>query len=379
MEKTIRVSTPSRICLFGEHLDYLGLEVIAAAINLRFYASVTPRKDKIIHIKIRDEKLGILGEENTGELYEETEIDLSQPIRYQNKRDYLKSSINILLKSGYILNHGFDIVMDSEIPIGKGMCSSTTMTVVLIKALLEAIDSPDKDNASLIALLGFKAEVTEFDEPGGMMDHYTSALGGLVHLNFAEGNAEAEKINRSIPGCFILFDSLQAKNTTKVLADAKIPVVAAVEELKDYGIGSVRDFYYDIDNMKYLEKLDEVKKNKIKASIDNYRILKEAEKMLKGYNFSPEAFGALIREHHANLRDGLGISTPALEKILETAYANGALGGKVNGSGGGGCCYVYAHEADGGRIMKAVRELGYPAQLMKQDTGVRKDKEQIGE
>jgi len=31
----IRVSSPGRVCLFGEHQDYLGLDVIAAAINLR--------------------------------------------------------------------------------------------------------------------------------------------------------------------------------------------------------------------------------------------------------------------------------------------------------------------------------------------------------
>ncbi|MCK9480075.1 MAG: galactokinase family protein, partial [Firmicutes bacterium] len=34
------VSTPSRLCLFGEHLDYLELEVIAVAINLRFSAEI---------------------------------------------------------------------------------------------------------------------------------------------------------------------------------------------------------------------------------------------------------------------------------------------------------------------------------------------------
>ena len=28
----VKASVPSRICLFGEHQDYLGLEVIAAAI-----------------------------------------------------------------------------------------------------------------------------------------------------------------------------------------------------------------------------------------------------------------------------------------------------------------------------------------------------------
>lgn len=30
----IKISTPSRLCLFGEHQDYLGLDVIALAIDL---------------------------------------------------------------------------------------------------------------------------------------------------------------------------------------------------------------------------------------------------------------------------------------------------------------------------------------------------------
>lgn len=37
VRKKICVSTPSRICLFGEHQDYLGLEVIASAIDMRFF------------------------------------------------------------------------------------------------------------------------------------------------------------------------------------------------------------------------------------------------------------------------------------------------------------------------------------------------------
>jgi galactokinase len=376
MRKKIYASTPSRICLFGEHQDYLGLEVIASAINLRFYASAVERQDSLIKIKIRDERLNYLGAENNGSLYEEKVIDLSKPIIYENKRDYLKSTLNILLKNGCRLEHGYDITMDSEIPIGKGMSSSTTMIVVLIKLLLEMTNSDDKNNPEKIALLGFMAEVAEFNEPGGMMDHYTSALGGLVHLKF-NGSTEVEKINRPIPGSFIIFDSLERKNTTKVLADAKMPVVSALEELKDSGISSVRDFYYDEDNMKYLGLLDETRKHKLTASINNYRILKDAEKLLKGYEFSPEKFGAFLKEHHENLRDGLGISTPIIEKILDTSYNNGALGGKVNGSGGGGCLYVYAHDEDCERIVKAVQDIGYPGKIMKQDNGVRKDREEF--
>ncbi len=372
MSKTVRVSTPSRICLFGEHQDYLGLEVIASAINLRFYAQAVERDDSLIKIKIRDERLNYLGAKNSEGLYEERTIDLSKPIVYTCKRDYLKSSVNVLLKNGYKIEHGYDIIMDSEIPIGKGMCSSTTMIIVLIKLLLECIGSGDKDDPEKIALLGFNAEVAEFNEPGGMMDHYTSAFGGLVHLKFNE-RTEIIRIDRTLPGSFILFDSLERKNTLKVLSDAKMPVLAALEDLKENGITSVKDFYFDESKMKYLEKLDETKRVKLSANIDNYRILKEAERMIKGNHFNPEHFGSLIKAHHANLRDALNISTPAIESILETAYKNGALGGKVNGSGGGGCAYVYAYDEDCNRILKAVRELGYPGKVLKQDVGVKVD------
>lgn len=376
MAKKIYVSTPSRICLFGEHQDYLGLEVIASAINLRFYASAVERKDRMIRIRIRDERLNYLGARNENCMYEEKLIDTSAPIIYDNKRDYLKSTVNILLKNGYEIRQGYDITMDSEIPIGKGMSSSTTMIVVLIKLLLEMLDSKDRNDPEKIALLGYNAEVAEFNEPGGMMDHYTSALGGMLHLRFNE-STEIEKINRRIPGSFIIFDSLERKNTTKVLADAKMPVVSALQELKRYGIASIRDFHNDETNTKYLSQLDETRRKKLAASIDNYRILKEAEKLLRDRNFSPERFGALIKKHHENLRDGLGISTPTIEKILDTAYKNGALGGKVNGSGGGGCLYVYAYDKDCERIVRAVNDMGFPGRIMKQDVGVRKDREEI--
>ena len=80
MSKTIKVSNPSRLCLFGEHQDYLGLEVVAVAINLRFSAEVTPRDDSIIRIKIRDEKLDTLNVENTEGLYQEYLTDISKEI-----------------------------------------------------------------------------------------------------------------------------------------------------------------------------------------------------------------------------------------------------------------------------------------------------------
>ncbi|MEA1880927.1 MAG: galactokinase family protein, partial [Candidatus Marinimicrobia bacterium] len=48
--KHLEISTPGRICLFGEHQDYLGLPVIAMAISLRAKIDGKKRKDRKVVI-----------------------------------------------------------------------------------------------------------------------------------------------------------------------------------------------------------------------------------------------------------------------------------------------------------------------------------------
>ena len=371
MSNAIKVSNPSRLCLFGEHQDYLGLEVVAVAINLRFSAEVTPREDSIIRIKIRDEKLDTLNVENTEGLYQEYLTDISKEIVYDSDEDFMRSTINVLLKKGYKLR-GFDIKMDSEIPIGKGMCSSSTMVVAIVKALLEGIGHPDAKDPYKIAQIAFDAEVAEFGHPGGMMDQYASALGGLINLKFANGT-EAFPIKRSLPGAFILFDSLERKDTLNVLAASKIPTLEGLEILKEYGIKGIDHLAFGGADVSLVDKLDDFRRKKVLTNIDNYKILKKGIELLKSDGDIDEELGRLIYAHHKNLRDGLGISTATIEKILDCAIANGAYGGKINGSGGGGCCFVYAPRDKADAIIEAVGKLGYPGKVLVQDTGVRVD------
>lgn len=377
---TIKVSNPSRLCLFGEHQDYLGLEVVAVAINLRFSAEITPREDSLIKIRIRDEKLDSLNVENTEGLYEEFITDISKPIKYDSDEDFMRSTINVLMKKGYKLQ-GFDIKMDSEIPIGKGMCSSSTMVVAIVKALLEGIGHPDAKDPYVIAQLAWDAEVGEFGHPGGMMDQYASALGGLINLDFSEGT-KARPIERKLDGVFILFDSLERKDTIRVLAASKIPTLEGLEQLKPYGIRGIEHLAFGGADLSVLSNLDEFRRKKVITNIDNYKILKKGIELLEkgdecdlvceGTTFD-EALGDLISRHHYNLREGLGISTETVEKILDCALVNGAYGGKINGSGGGGCCYVYAPADKADFIIEQVAKLGYPGKVLRQDTGVRVD------
>lgn len=364
----VQVMAPSRICLFGEHQDYLGLQVIASAVNIHFTATAKRRDDMLLHIRIRDARFGALGQKNPG-LYDAYTLDLSQPQVYTQKRDYFKSAVNVLKREGFSLS-GAEVQLDSDIPIGKGMCSSTTMIMALMGALIALWDET-RFEPMYLARLGWLAEVAEFNEPGGMMDHYASALGGLVHLDFADG-VRPRRLERSLQGAFILFDSLQEKDTLAVLSASKVPALAGLRALREYGVGSVRDLAEDPEKEKLLGKLDEQQRRVLTANVENYRIQRQALAMLESGEVDDAAFGALLSRHQAGLRDGLGISTPVIDGILETAIRHGAYGGKLNGSGGGGCLYAYAPRERAEEIIAAVGEMGYPALLLHQETGIRK-------
>lgn len=361
----VKASTPSRLCLFGEHLDYHSLEVITMAINLRFNAEVSKRDDGIALINIKDESIDTLNQSNDKKSYETFIYDLRSPLIYENSRDYFKSCFNVIKKRGFDISCGFNIKMDSEIPIGKGMCSSSTMIVVLIKGILEAIGADIKDDRMEIAQLGYEAEVGEFSEPGGKMDHMASAFGGVCHFDFADiRNPVMKRLKGLNEGGFVLFDTLKRKDTIRVLATARKPVEEAVAIL---GVNSIGE----LSKEEILKaRLDKNLEKPSLAAIDNYAILKEFLKLYEAEELTPEKFGSMLYEHHKNLRDGLGISTDEIEEILDTAMKAGALGGKLNGTGGGGCCYVYGHLKDLSEILKSVSSKGYPGRIITVSDGV---------
>lgn len=371
MYDKIHVSAPSRVCLFGEHQDYLGLDVIAAAIDLRFEARISGRSDQKACIAIRDSRLDRLNAGNPDSAYDHLTVDLDEPIVYSHHRDYLRSTLNVLRRHD-ALRGGFDITLDSEIPIGKGMCSSSTMIVVLIKAILEWIGHPAAENPRQIADWAFQAEVSEFGEPGGQMDHIMAAHGGLLHLTFANPFTY-QRLNGTPGGCLILFDSLQQKETTRVLAGAKMPTLAALDALKRHGIDGMRELDGRPDAYDLASRLPEKLSRPLLANLANMRLLSEGLRLLSEPSTDDAALGRLISQHHAQLRDGLGISTPVIDDILDCAVTQGAWGGKINGSGGGGCCYVTAPDDRAEAIIDAVQSRGYPARRLHIDSGARRE------
>ena len=349
----MEISTPGRICLFGEHQDYLGLPMISMAISLRARIAGKKRANREIIIH----KPGI----------NETEMFSLDDLAYSRPRDYFKSGINVCQGAGLIFSNGFACEVTSEIPFQAGTSSSSAIMVSWIHFLSQMADKPSDWNRQKIGELAYKAEVKEFNEPGGMMDQYSAAIGNLIYLE-----SEPEILIRSLNtklGTFVLGDSRKPKDTMGILQRCRDARLDIIEKLKkqntDFDLHGCGD---DLE----LSDLNEKEKSLFQGTIQNRDFFKQALDELEKNEPDHELIGQLLSRHHTVLKDVLQVSTPKIEAMLAAAMEAGALGGKINGSGGGGCMFVYCPE-NPQAAADAIEEAGGKSYIIKADEGTRID------
>ena len=335
-EKEIISEAPGRVTLFGEHQDYLGLPVISSAISRKITIKGRPIVDKKLIVNLIDLKTT-------------REFAVNQVLEYKSPREYIKSGINVFLKAGYKLKKGYAVDISGNIPISAGLSSSSALVIAWINFLFgtQKIKLKPLD----LALYAFKAEVTEFNEPGGNQDHITSSFGGVVYI---EQGSTPKVQQLQIPrGSFIIVNSGIPKPTLKTLARIKTEVRNSIKALsKD--IPKI-----DLQNI----TLDELKK--VRDKIPYYKtflgilmirdLTYKAIRELSKKKLDDYTLGDMLTEHHKILRDYLRVSHPILDKIISVSIKLGALGGKLVGSGEGGCALLYVTE-NADRILKEIKK-----------------------
>ena len=357
--RQISVSAPGRICLFGEHQDYLKLPVIAAAINLRIWLTGEPQNDVKFHIHLPDidsEEILIPPKKNA-------------EFHYERESDYFRSVYNVLKRVGIEFEKGYDCTVQGDIPINSGTGSSSALTVAWTKFLIEASGNPEKKfkDPEYIARLAYLAEVEEFGEPGGMMDQYTAAVGGIIYIDFADHTKTKPMANRLGP--FVLGDSGEAKDTKEMLSRVKLGVLGATERIKKEN----QDFDLRTVSSRSLEQYRQItgaaQFEVLRGACLNRDITQTAKSQFEKEEFNHQKFGRLLSEHQEMLDKLLRVSTPKINLMLDEAIEAGAYGGKINGSGGGGCMFVYAPENTKG-IAEAIERAGGKAYIVRVDEGL---------
>ena len=355
----IKASAPGRICLFGEHQDYLHLPVITAAINLRISISGQPRRDNRFVVDLPDV--------NSREQF--TLPVKGEALLYVNKRDYLRSVLNVLLRFGARFEGGYDCRVRGDIPINSGTSSSSALCVAWARFLtkISSVQKPEFDDPAFIGKIAYLAEVEEFGEPGGMMDQNASAVGGVLYQEFNE-----PLLLKKLPvklGAFVLGDSQEPKDTMGVLSRVKFAVLDAIRKIQIQNKGFDLQTVAPVELDAYKKIISDNQMQVLQGMILNRDITRRALALLESQNFDEQFFGQLLNEHHKILAGLVKISTPKIERMLQAALKAGAYGGKINGSGGGGCMFVYAPE-NPRKVAHALRDAGGKAYLLQIGAGV---------
>ncbi|MEY2508761.1 MAG: D-glycero-alpha-D-manno-heptose-7-phosphate kinase [Verrucomicrobiota bacterium] len=233
------------------------------------------------------------------------------------------------LKLVDIRERNLEITSMADIPAGTGLGSSGSFTTALLKAF-HAL----KKNLVHPAELAEQAcciELEKLGEPIGKQDQYIAAYGGITCFRFMpDGRVEAAPLKISEETLFNLEDNLLLFFTGYARSASAI-----------------------------LKEQDDKTRQSDTAMMDNLHFVKElgrqSEKALEAGDL--EEFARLMDVHWQRKKErSKEMSNADINAWYGCAMANGALGGKVIGAGGGGFLMFYA--GDKVKLRHAMREKG---------------------
>ncbi len=216
----------------------------------------------------------------------------------------------------------------ADIPAGTGLGSSGSFTTSLLKALHSY-----KKNLVHPAELAAQAcyiELNRLREPIGKQDQYIAAYGGITCFEFQkDGNVKAWPLKLSEETLYNLEDNLLLFFTGYSRSASSI--------LKEQHDKSKQDDQAMLENLHFIKDLGR----------------QSAAAMEKG---DLREFARLMDVHWQRKKERSGnMSNGQIDQWYETARANGALGGKLIGAGGGGFLMFYADE-DKAKLRHAMRQ-----------------------
>ena len=338
----INIAVPARVCFYGDHQDYLGLPVIAGTIDRYIYISATPNDSSQFRIQLKD-------------LGDTRDIDLSTSLDDVTKDDYLLSAIAVLKKEGLKLRQGYDVEIEGNIPLNAGLSSSSALTVAWIRFLLTSQEFQRDWNNKQVGHWAYESEVLYFNQPGGLMDQYSIAQGGLIFIDTQTG--ESSELTTDVVK-LVVAESGLPKKTLDVLKNGRVFGQNAIQAVKTYDSKfSMQNATVD-DYEKYKHIVPEEYLAHWYAAVHNYQITKDAKRELSRETPNPEYLGELMNAHQKILQNQIQNTPQPMIAMMNAAREAGALGAKIIGSGGGGCMLALVMEETKKKVIDAFLNQG---------------------
>lgn len=316
---------PGRVNLIGEYTDFNDGFVLPVAIDLEIRIALLPTDDRRVEIVL----------DATGE---RAGFSLDAIEERQGRWiDYVAGTAWALAEAGLPLR-GFHGLLASNLPVGSGLSSSAALELASARALLaHQADGLDRPR---LALLAQRAENAYVGVQCGIMDQFASSVGNrdgavlldcrsLEHrpVHLPTGEVALVVCDTGAPrrlGASAYNDRRRACERIVALLAERGAAVRALRDVDEEMLGSLAGLADPGD----LRRAEHVVR-------ENVRVV-EAVAALEAADLA--SVGALFAESHASLRDLLGVSSPELDALVETALSvPGVVAARMTGAGFGGC------------------------------------------
>ena len=294
---TIEAIAPTRVDLAGGTIDiwplYLfhpGASTVNFGVTLHARCRIEPRADEQVILESRDRQVSF-----------ETRLSDIEELAREERLELIAKLVHFFKPET-----GFHLIAESLAPAGAGLGGSSALAIACIGALNRLVGDryPERKFITIAA----NVETTVIRVPAGFQDYYGAFYGGANFIRFdADGirreaiQVDAEELERRIVICY-------------------------TGEPRLSGINNWEMFKSHIDGDPLIFE-----------SFENIR--DSAQQMRSALATGDWArAGDVMRAAYPNRkRLAPNITTPHMERLVETALRSGALAAKVCGAGGGGC------------------------------------------
>ena len=245
---------------------------------------------------------------------------------------------------------GFDVRIESTIPVGAGVSSSAALEVSLLRAL-RAMLGLELDDVQL-AKVAQAAETDFVGAPVGIMDQMAASVGCEGEALFLDTRTLAIERLRIPPAVEIaaIDSAVPHAHAGGAYAERRRESFEAAALL---GVERLRDV--DVTSLARIDELPPILARRARHVVtENARVLAAVDALRGG---DAVRLGALFSASHASMRDDYEISTPDVDTLVEISRRHpDVYGARLTGGGFGGAIVLLAKSGRGATAAQAIRD-----------------------
>jgi mevalonate kinase len=328
--RRIKVSTPGKLMLFGEHAVIYDRPCIVAAVDQRFEVTVQQLADNRQEIIVEAPGVGM-------KYYRKSLAELDSRRTPKGIR-FVEAVVKRFFEKHK--NGGLYIKTENHFSCEYGFGSSAAVTVGLAKALhqLYLIKVTDRQ------LFDFCYQVVlEVQGVGSGFDIAAALYGGCLYF-VTGGKKIVPMFSGSLP--ITRSDRDDKADEESLSALSSLPTVVGYTGVK-------------ADTPTLVRQVAELKRHhpiKVSRLFDQIsEIVEQAKRALVEEDW--QQAGELMDKNQM-LLDELGVSSVELDRLIKAAKEAGALGAKLSGAGGGDCMVALVGRQTRAMVERAIKQAG---------------------